>query len=125
MQRIPCEKDWLLFTVERASQEIQPLRFRTTPLRPGEPVYVLGWRYTEVDCPQIVYEGSYIRSEKGSVLITVEKLINNTMPGLSGAPVIDARGYVIGMMSRGSGPNQRLSSTDYPRGLIEGRADSR
>jgi hypothetical protein len=125
LQRIPCEKDWLLFTVERASQEIQPLRFRTTPLRPGEPVYVLGWRYTEVDCPQIVYEGSYIRSEKGSVLISVEKLIDNRMPGLSGAPVIDARGYLIGMMSRGSGPNQRLSSTDYPRGLIEGRADSR
>ncbi|MHC4711328.1 MAG: hypothetical protein ACYTA3_13180, partial [Planctomycetota bacterium] len=70
LQRIPCEKDWLLFTVERASKEIQPLRFRTTPLQPGEPVYVIGWRYTEKDCPQIVYEGEYVRCEKGAVQIT-------------------------------------------------------
>ncbi|MHC4126692.1 MAG: S1 family peptidase [Planctomycetota bacterium] len=125
LQRIPCEKDWLLFTVKRTSEEIQPLRFRTTTLQPGEPVFVLGWRYTEVDCRQLVYEGAYIRSEKGSVLISVEKLIDNRIPGLSGAPVIDARGYLIGMMSRGSGRNQRLASTDYPRGLLEGRADSR
>ncbi|MHC4828226.1 MAG: serine protease family protein, partial [Planctomycetota bacterium] len=89
------------------------------------PVYVLGWRYTDVDCPQIVYEGEYVRSEKGSVQITVEKLIDNTIPGLSGAPVIDARGYLIGMMSRGSGRIQRLSPIEYPRELLKGRSDSR
>ncbi|MHC4305835.1 MAG: S1 family peptidase [Planctomycetota bacterium] len=125
LQRIACEKDWLVFTVERASKEIQPLRFRTAPLQPDEPVYVLGWRYTDVDCPQIVYEGEYVRSEKGSVQITVEKLIDNTIPGLSGAPVIDARGYLIGMMSRGSGRIQRLSPIEYPRELLKGRSDSR
>ncbi|MHC5006761.1 MAG: S1 family peptidase [Planctomycetota bacterium] len=123
LQRIPCMKDWLLFTVERASKEIQPLRFRTTPLRRGEPIFVVGWRYTEKDCPQVVYEGEYVRSEKGAVQITVEKLIDNTIPGLSGAPVIDARGYLIGMMSRGSGRIQRLSPVDYPRELIKERAD--
>jgi hypothetical protein len=123
LQRIPCEKDWLLFTVERASKEIQPLRFRTTPLQPGEPVYVIGWRYTEKDCPQIVYEGEYVRCEKGAVQITVEKLIDNTIPGLSGAPVIDARGYLIGIMSRGSGRIQRLSPIEYPRELIKARAE--
>jgi hypothetical protein len=125
LQRIPCERDWLVFTVEQASEEIQPLRFRTTPLQEGEPVYVIGWRYTEKSCPQIVYEGEYVRSERGAVLITVEKLIDNTIPGLSGAPVIDARGYLIGMMSRGSGRIQRLSPVDYPRELLKGRADSK
>ncbi len=122
LHRIPCREDWLLFTVEQASKHIQPLRFRTTPLRRGEPVYILGWRYTERDCRQVVYEGEYVRSEEGAVQITVPKLIDNRMPGLSGAPVIDARGYLIGMMSRGSGRIQRLSPVDYPRELLEGRA---
>ena len=123
VKRVACKKDWLLFTVELASKAIQPLRFRTTPLQRGEPVYLLGWRYTEKDCPQIVYEGKYVRSKRGTIEITCEKLIDNTMPGLSGAPVIDARGYLIGMMSRGSGRIQRLSAVDYPREVLKRRAD--
>lgn len=119
IERIPCGKDWLLFTVAERSKSIQPLRLRETPLRKGERVYVVGWRYTEKDCPQIVYEGVYVRSEKDAVLITVEKLINNTIPGLSGAPVIDGQGYVIGMMSRGKGKIQRLSPVAYPRRVLK------
>jgi hypothetical protein len=125
LQRIPCEKDWLLFRVERASNELQPLRFRTTPLQAGEPIYVVGWRFTDVDCPQVVYEGTYVRSEQGAVLITVEQLIDNTVPGLSGAPVLDGRGYLIGMMSRGKGRIQRASPIAYPQQLMEARAGSK
>jgi hypothetical protein len=44
------------------------------------------------------------------------------MPGLSGAPVIDARGYVIGLMSTKAGKLQRLSATDYPQQLLEARS---
>jgi len=122
IKRIPCGKDWLLFTVAKRSKKILPLRFRETPLRNGEPVYVIGWRYTEKGCPQIVYQGVYVRSEKDAVVITVEKLINNTVPGLSGAPVIDGKGYLVGMMSRGKGKFQRLSPIAYPRKLLKGRA---
>lgn len=118
---IPCEKDWLLFTIRARSEKIQPLRIRTTPLVKGEPVYLIGWRYTEEDCPQIVFEGEFVRHEKDSVCITVEKLIDNTVPGLSGSPVIDGRGYLIGLMSRGKGEIQRLSPVNYPQKLLKER----
>lgn len=121
LKGIPCGKDWLLFTVGRRSEKIQPLRIRTTPLEKGEPVYVVGWRYTERNCPQIVHEGVYVRAEEDAVVITVKKLIDNTVPGLSGAPVIDARGYLVGLMSRGKGEFQRLSPVAYPLAFLERR----
>ena len=119
---IPCGKDWLLFTIRKRSKRIQPLRIRTTRLVKGEPVYIIGWRYTEKECPQIVFDGVFVRSEKDSVCITVEKLIDNTIPGLSGSPVIDGKGYLIGLMSRGKGEIQRLSPVEYPRKLVKARA---
>jgi hypothetical protein len=122
LKGIPCEKGWLLFTIRQRSENIQPLRFRTTPLEKNEPVYVIGWRYTEKDCPQIVYEGKYVNSERGEVLITAEKLVDNTIPGLSGAPVIDEKGYLVGLMSRGKGEIQRLSPVEYPREFLKGRS---
>ncbi|MDH3626486.1 MAG: serine protease [Acidobacteriota bacterium] len=118
LDNIRTARDWLLFTVRNPSDNVTPLRLRTTPLVAGEPVAVVGWRYTD-EGPQHVYRGKYVRSEKGSVLIDVRELTDNTMPGLSGAPVIDARGYVIGMMSSKSGKLQRLASVDYAKRVLE------
>jgi len=125
LKGIPCGKDWLLFTIRTRSDKIRPLRIRTTPLVKGEPVYLIGWRYTEKDRPQIVFDGVFVRSEKDSVCITAEKLIDNTIPGLSGSPVIDGKGYLIGIMSRGKGEIQRLSPVEYPRKLLKARAQDR
>jgi hypothetical protein len=125
LEGIPCEKDWLLFTIRHRAEKIQPLRFRTTPLEKGEPVYVIGWRYTEKDCPQLVYEGLFVNFERGTILITAEKLVDNTVPGLSGAPVIDQQGYLVGMMSRGKGEFERLSPLDYPREFLKGRTEGK
>jgi len=118
IEHIPIESDWLLFAVKEYPPDIQPLRLRDEPLREGESVSILGWRYTEDHQPQIVYEGTVVRVLQGSVEITVPALIDNKVPGLSGAPVIDARGYVIGLMSRGSGKIQRLSSVDYALSVL-------
>lgn len=118
---IPSERDWLLFTIKERSPNIQPLKFRSTPIEEGETVYIIGWRYSDRDCPQVVYEGNFVRSEKGSHLITTKELTDNTTPGLSGSPVIDSKGYLLGLMSQKAGEMERLSSFDYPRMLIEER----
>ena len=125
LEKIPSERDWLLFTVKERSENIQPLRFRSEPVREGEKVYIIGWRYTDRDCPQVVYEGNFVRSEQGSLLITTKELTDNTTPGLSGSPVIDSQGYLLGLMSQKADEMERPSSLDYPRMLLEKRSSEK
>lgn len=125
LDSVPSEKDWLLFTVRERCERIQPLRFRSEPMESGEAVYIIGWRYSDKNCPQVVYEGNFAREETGSLLITTKELSDNTMPGLSGSPVIDSRGYLIGLMSQKAGEMERLSSGDYPRAIISSKANTR
>ena len=122
IDQVPASADWLLFTVKERSDNIQPLRFRSSPLQPGEPVYIVGWRYSDKDCPQVVYEGNFVRAEEGSFLITTKELADNTMPGLSGSPVIDSNGYVIGLMSQKADKMERPSSLEYPRSILGERS---
>ena len=118
LEGIPSSRDWLLFTIKDRSDEVQPLRFRSTPLESGETVFVVGWKYSDKDGPQRIYEGRYLRQDRGSILIDVKELAHNTMPGLSGSPVIDAHGYIIGLMSTGFGKLQRLAPVDYPKAVL-------
>lgn len=119
LDRVPSEKDWLLFTIRERSENIQPLKFRPDPIQPGETVYIVGWRYSDKNCPQVIYEGNFVSMEKGSFLISTKELADNTMPGLSGSPVIDSNGYLLGLMSQKAGKMERPSSLDYPRAIIK------
>jgi len=114
IERVPSPGDWLLFTIKEKSPHIQVLQPRETPLQEGEPVFIVGWRYSDKDCPQVIYKGAFVRSEGETHIISTERLSDNTMPGLSGSPVVDARGRVIGLMSQKAGKLERVSSLAYP-----------
>ncbi len=123
IERIPSSRDWLLFTLREATDAVQPLRLRSTPLRKGEIVYVVGWRYPDKG-RQRVHEGRFVRMERGSVLVSIDALKDNTVPGLSGSPVIDAEGQVIGLMSAKAGKLQRLAPADYVQDLVAKRRNA-
>jgi hypothetical protein len=124
IEAIPAKRDWLLFTVEERSPRIHVLELRESPLVVGERVYIVGWRYSDRDCPQVIYEGNYVESDGGTVLISTDVLADNTMPGLSGAPVIDATGRVIGLMSQKAGKMERLASVEYPLEVLRTRSQT-
>jgi hypothetical protein len=118
LERIPVDKDWLLLSVKQKSLSIQPLQFRESPLIMGEKVYIIGWRYTDNNCTQRIYEGKVITSFQGSIIISTKSLAENKVPGLSGSPVIDSGGYLIGIMSQKYGKMERLSSIGYPKEIL-------
>jgi V8-like Glu-specific endopeptidase len=119
LQGIPADKDWLLLTVKQKSLNIHPLQFRKSPLNVGEKVYIIGWRYSDNNCTQRIFEGKFVKSMGGSLILYTELLSNNTIPGLSGSPVIDSDGYLIGIMSQKYGKMERLSSIEYPMELLK------
>lgn len=120
IERVFSPQDWLLFTVAEKSPNMQPLRFRPDSLTKGEPVYVIGWRYSDKDCPQVVYKGAVVEYDNATVLISTERLADNKMPGLSGSPVIDSNGDLIGLMSQKAGKLERVSSIEYPKRILAG-----
>lgn len=122
LEGVPAGRDWLLFTVKERSEQLQPLRFRRGPLTKGEPVFVVGWTYREIDRPQLVREGEFVRRDGQTLLIDVKALSRNKVGGLSGCPVLDAEGYLIGLMSQGYGELSRVSAIDYPTALLAERA---
>ena len=114
----PAKNDWLIFSIKEKSDNIQPLKFRTGELQPGERVFIVGWRYTDKNCTQRIHEGEVVRLLDGSYLVSTVSLADNTMPGLSGAPVIDSNGHLVGIMCRKHEKMEQPSSTEYPRAIL-------
>jgi hypothetical protein len=88
------ERDWLVFSVKN-SRNITPLKPRYTALQPGEKVYRLGNPY---DSPiTIVYESKVLRTEGNDIYLETDT--TRLKGGASGSPIIDAHGFVVGIMS--------------------------
>jgi hypothetical protein len=89
------ERDWIVFSVKKNSRNITPLKPRYTALLPGEKVYRLGNPY---DSPvTVVYESKVVRTEGNDIYLETDT--TRLIGGGSGSPIIDANGFVVGIMS--------------------------
>lgn len=91
-------EDWLLFSIKTNRSTVKPLELRTTPLVPGEKVYVIGWTRKMEEGSQRVYEFEYYKTI-GNRLLLKDLIVPEQFGGLSGAPVIDKQGLVVGIVS--------------------------
>jgi len=94
-------QDWLLFSIKANHSNVKPLAFRTTPLTPGEKLYVIGWTRKMETGSQRVYEFEYYKSI-GDRLLLKDVIVPEQFGGLSGAPVVDEQGLVVGIVSGGT-----------------------
>jgi len=95
------EEDWLVFSIKNNQSKVRPLIARTTPLIAGEKLYVVGWTRTMETGPQRVYEFTYYKTI-GNKLLLEEVIVPEKFGGLSGAPVLDEQGLVVGIVSGGT-----------------------
>ena len=90
--------DWLLFSISANHAKIKPLEARTSPLVAGEKLYVVGWTRHVENGPQRVYEFEYVKTIDHRILLK-DVLAPAQFGGLSGAPLVDKDGFVVGLVS--------------------------
>jgi hypothetical protein len=95
------DKDWLVFSIKENNAKITPLQLRTSPLMLGEKLYVVGWTRTMEEGKQRVYEFEYHKTVGNRILLK-EIIVPEKFGGLSGAPLVDEKGLVVGIVSNGT-----------------------
>jgi len=94
------EKDWLIFEVEENQSSLKVLNLREQPLSEGEKLTAYGCSYAnKVDCQQDRYVGSFINNETNNLRVSMPNLDLSKLRGLSGSPVVDKDGLVVGIVS--------------------------
>lgn len=93
--------DWVVFTIKKNDAHVTPLEIRKTLVQPGERLYVVGWTNAQPDGPQRTYEYAYHKTI-GTHILLKELIVPAKIGGLSGAPVIDENGLLVGIVSGGT-----------------------
>jgi hypothetical protein len=92
------EKDWLVFSIIENRANVVPLEFRDKPLVKGEKLYAIGWTRHMKEGNQRVYEFEFYKT-KGTHHLIKKLIIPEKMGGLSGGPVVDGDGKLVGIVS--------------------------
>lgn len=95
------DNDWLVFSIKENHSKVKVLEARTTPLILGEKLYVVGWTRKMESGQQRVYEFEYFKTIGNRILLK-EIIVPEQFGGLSGAPLLDANGLVVGLVSNGT-----------------------
>ncbi len=93
------DSDWLLLELEPTKKlPATPLTVRKTPVTLGERLYLVGSANRESDCRQRDYPGRVSgRAGQGVFRYTLETPV--MLRGFSGAPIVDANGHLVGVMT--------------------------
>jgi hypothetical protein len=115
------EKDWLVFSIKENNANVIPLEFRENPLIKGEKLYAIGWTRHMKEGNQRVYEFEYYKT-KGTHHLMKKLIIPEKMGGLSGAPVVDEDGKLVGIVSNSKFNLFSMEKMFAPVGTIELKA---
>ena len=112
------EKDWLVFSIKENRSNVLPLEFRDTPLVKGEKLYIVGWTRHMKEGFQRVYEFEFYKTN-GTHLLLKKLIVPEKMGGLSGGPVIDRNGKLVGIVSNSKFSFWNMENMIAPVGIVE------
>jgi len=90
--------DLLVFSIKENRSKVKPLEIRTAPLVPGEKLYAIGWTRKMESGEQRVYEFEFYKI-MGNRILLKDVVVPELFGGLSGAPVVDENGKLVGIVS--------------------------
>jgi hypothetical protein len=94
------QNDWLLFEVTDNQSALQPVSLAKRTLAAGDPIHVYGCYYSNQDtCQQEHIRGEFITEKGANLLIRLDNHQPGQLRGLSGAPVLNDRHEVVGIVS--------------------------
>lgn len=92
--------DWLILQIADQVGRLPatPLEMRDTPVKVGETVYLLGVPYSDKTSTQNLYKGKVTeRADGNRFSYSIRPAAN--IRGFSGAPILDTKGFLVGVMS--------------------------
>ncbi len=105
-------RDWLLFKVDNIPEGFTPLKIRTKPLQKDEIIYCFGWPYAQKEGRPSLVKMEMFRN--AGPYYYINSLTENVDPaGRSGSPVIDADGYLVGIVSGAEGNLGVICNVNY------------
>lgn len=104
------KQDALLFELDDAGP-FKPLHLALQDPKPGDQLHAVGCTYaSEASCAQDTYAGSLVESQGPNLLIDLGNQPLDALFGLSGAPVLNEAGELVGIVS-----NVLTDATGTPR----------
>lgn len=105
-------RDWLLFGVNNIPEGFTPLKIRHDPAQKGEYIYAIGWPYRQKEGSPSLVKMEVFSNEGPYYYVTT--ISENVDPaGRSGSPVIDANGYLVGIVSGSEGRMGVIGNVSY------------
>lgn len=119
------ERDALVFALTDPGP-FTPIKLSAKAPQAGEPLYALGCTFATQDrCSQDVYAGRMLEAAEHNLLLDMAEVDPASLRGLSGGPVVNADGELVGIVSNvlpdaGGTPRFAPAKLDYLREVLEG-----
>jgi hypothetical protein len=91
------DRDWIIFKLEEQNNQLYPLKIRYTPVTSNEIVYAVGWGVSMKDNSKPALIKIQCYKNLGNYFYI--KPSANQPHGMSGSPVIDKNGFLVGIVS--------------------------
>jgi hypothetical protein len=91
------DRDWIIFELKDQNNQLYPLKIRYTPVKRNEIVYAVGWGVNQKDNSMPALIKMQCFKNLGNYFYI--KPSKNQPHGMSGSPVIDENGFLVGIVS--------------------------